>query len=295
MARTGGSDSNPNADPVAVLLGTAQDGGYPQPGCKAECCNDFPGGDDELYPACLAVCDPQTRSRWIIDCTPAFPRQVALLDRVVPGDSPGFLLSHAHIGHYAGLINLGNEIMGARSTPVYTLPRMKGFLDDNLPWSDLAQRGNIQILPMDPLRPLQLGENIRITPRLVPHRDEHSETACFQIDGPNSSLLWLPDIDNWRELNPPIEELLAGVDRAYLDGCFFDGGELPGRDLSAIAHPTIEESIERFAHLDEETRNKISFIHLNHTNPAIHPESDAARAVQQAGHFIARQGDRIEL
>lgn len=143
--------------------------------------------------------------------------------------------------------------------------------------------------------PFELDGGIRITPRLVPHRDEHSETACFQVDGPTSSLLWLPDIDSWEELSPDIEDLLDGVDRAFLDGSFFGPGELQGRDMSAIPHPLILDSVERFSSLGAEVRRKIFFIHLNHTNPAIQPDSEEFQLIEQAGYSVARQGDRIEL
>ena len=282
--------------PSAVILGTAQDGGYPQAGCRSPCCRGIEaGGAEALHPACLAICDPATGCRWMIDCTPAFPRQLALLDSIFPGDIPGFLLTHAHIGHYTGLTHLGSEVMGACEAEVFALPLMRNFLENNLPWSELVECGNITLRPAAAGEPIELGNDLRATPRLVPHRDEHSETACYRVDGPGRSILWLPDIDGWGEMTPSIEELIGEVDRAFLDGSFFSPGELPGRDMSSIAHPLIQESIELFSSLKEETRRKISFIHLNHSNPAIDPHSDAARAIALAGHSIALQGEQIEL
>lgn len=285
-----------NLQPSAVILGTAQDGGYPQAGCRAPCCRNLEASSaGPLHPSCLAICDPATNSRWMIDCTPAFPLQLALLDSICPGNNPDFLLTHAHIGHYTGLTHLGNEVMGARDVEVVVLPLMKDFLENNLPWSELLDNGNIVLRPAAAGEAIGLGKDLSVTPILVPHRDEHSETACYRVDGPECSILWLPDIDGWGEMTPPIEELIAEADRAFLDGSFFSPGELPGRDMGSIAHPLIQESIELFSGLDEDARRKISFIHLNHSNPAIDPRSDAARAVALAGHSIARQGDQIEL
>ena len=297
MDLMGGPASQPAVSrPSAVILGTAQDGGYPQAGCRSPCCRNLNAGSAEaLHPACLAICEPATGSRWMIDCTPHFPRQLTLLDSICPGDIPSFLLTHAHTGHYTGLTHLGNEVMGSCEVDVFVLPLMKSFLENNLPWSELADRGNIILRPAFEGEPIELGSGLRVTPRLVPHRDEHSETACYRVDGPGSSILWLPDIDGWEGMSPPIEELIGEVDRAFLDGSFFSPGELPGRVMSSISHPLIQESIELFSGLDEETRRKISFIHLNHSNPAIDPRGDAARAVRLAGHSIARQGHQIEL
>lgn len=283
--------------PSVVVLGTAQDGGYPQAGCKASCCRHSDSLElAPLHPCSLAVCDPETGGRWIIDCTPSFPLQLALLDRIFPGGAlPGFLLTHAHMGHYTGLIHLGREVMNAAGVEVYALARMKEHLENNLPWKELVEDGNIQLLPAGHGVELNLAPGLRVVPRLVPHRDEHSETACFQVDGPNRSVLWLPDVDAWDDMVPSIEELLCGVDIAFLDGSFFDSTELPGRDMNTIAHPCIENSIARFSKLPGAEREKIRFIHLNHSNPAIRPDSEAASRITQAGHSVARQGELIEL
>ena len=297
MAPTNGpGGSTPPDGPFAVILGTGQDGGYPQVGCKAACCSSPPPGSvSQLHPACIAICDPSTGSRWLIDCTPGFPGQLSMLERIAPGEAPGLILSHAHMGHYTGLVNLGNEVMATHRVPTYALPRMRSFLEANEPWKELTENENIELRAMAPGETFDLEGGVSVTPHLVPHRDENSETACFEVRGPRSSLLWLPDIDTWEGLQPGITELVGRVDRAYLDGTFFSPGELPGRDMSAISHPLILESIDLFSSLEEDTRRKISFIHLNHTNPAIHPESPEARTVEQAGHSIATEGDRIEL
>ena len=39
----------------------------------------------------------------------------------------GVFLTHAHIGHYTGLMNFGNEAMGTKELPVFCMPKMKSF------------------------------------------------------------------------------------------------------------------------------------------------------------------------
>ncbi len=117
----------------------------------------------------------------------------------------------------------------------------------------------------------------------------------FRVTGPSCSILYLPDIDKWTRWETDIEEVLQTVEVAYLDGTFFADGELPGRDMSRIPHPFIAESMERFAGLDATERSKVRFLHLNHTNPALDPESEATRAIEKAGHHVAEQGERVEL
>ena len=53
--------------------------------------------------------------------------------------------------------------------------------------------------------------------------------------------------------------------------------------------------MERFAKLPAAERAKVRFIHLNHTNPALVPGSDAQRAIESAGMRLAAQGERVPL
>jgi pyrroloquinoline quinone biosynthesis protein B len=129
----------------------------------------------------------------------------------------------------------------------------------------------------------------------VPHRDEYSETVGFIIEGPAHKALYLPDIDKWERWGTPVESVLAGVNRAWIDATFYADGEIPGRSLQEIPHPFVSETMQRFASLPEAERGKVHFIHLNHTNPAIVAGSEARRAIQAAGMAVAVEGERFEL
>ncbi len=284
--------------PYVVVLGVAQDGGFPQAGCQKLCCRDRHGGAVE-GPSCLAVVDPQTSQRWLFECTPEFPRQLARLNEICPVEDrlgiDGIFLTHAHIGHYAGLVHLGREVMGADNLPVHVMPRMKSYLQDNGPWSQLVKLKNIHLQELQSGQTVRLNERLSVTPILVPHRDEFSETVAYLIAGPERNVLFLPDIDKWERWETRIEDLIADVDVAYLDATFFDGAELPGRDMAQIPHPFVVESIKRFGALKVGDRNKIRFIHLNHTNPALNPSSKASGRVRAAGMAIAATSERVEL
>ena len=289
----------PEEGPFAIVLGTAQDGGYPQAGCKKDCCKGAWGDATKRRDvASLGIVDPSSGQRWFIECTPSFPRQVRRLDEAHPklaGKLDGILLTHAHIGHYAGLIHLGREVMGARGVPVHAMPRMEKFLRTQGPWSQLVGLKNIQLSPMRDGRAFALNKRLRVTPLLVPHRDEFSETVGFRIEGPQQKILWLPDIDKWEKWKTPLEKALKDVDVAYLDGTFFANGELPGRDMSKIPHPFIAETMRRLKDQPAAVRAKVRFIHLNHTNPAHNPKGAAAKAIHAAGMRVAEQGERVNL
>ena len=287
--------------PYVVVLGIAQDGGYPHAGCNRSCCQDaFANPARGRHVASLAIVDPESGERWIIDCTPDFRFQLKNLGRLQParkGRPPldGILLTHAHIGHYSGLVHLGREVMGTRNVPVFAMPRMAEFLRSQGPWSQLVSLGNIQLRPLKAEKPIALNERITVTPILVPHRDEFSETVGFQVQGPRRQVLFIPDIDKWERWDRQIEKMVVQSDRAYLDGTFFTTDELPGRDISEIPHPFIIESIRRFAVLPDGQREKIRFIHLNHTNPALQRGSAARKQVNRAGMAGARQGEKFPL
>ena len=53
--------------------------------------------------SCIAIVDPVSKQKWIIDATPDFPEQLRMLDSIQSSDLSGIFLTHAHIGHYTGL------------------------------------------------------------------------------------------------------------------------------------------------------------------------------------------------
>ena len=84
-----------------------------------------------------------------------------------PSDLTHILLTHAHIGHYTGLMYLGREVMGANSVPVYAMPRMEAFLRTNGPWSQLVYLHNIQLLELRQDSTIALSNALKVTPEMV--------------------------------------------------------------------------------------------------------------------------------
>ena len=290
---------NPRQSPYLVVLGIAQDGGAPQAGDKDE--RGWHDAARRRHVACLGLVDPVSGKRWLFDATPDFPEQLHALDDIAPvADRPslaGIFLTHAHIGHYTGLLQLGHEVLGARAVPVYAMARMAAFLRKNGPWSQLVRYENIDLRELRDGEPVPLAAHLTVTPFLVPHRQEFSEVVGFRIDGPERSALFLPDIDSWEEWDEAgthIEDVIASVDVAYLDGTFFANGEIPGRDMTGFPHPFLRHSIERLGALPARERAKVRFLHLNHTNPALW-DTPARREIEAAGFGIADEGERVEL
>lgn len=284
--------------PALVVLGTIQDAGSPQIGCKKECCAHLLSNPDpNRMVVSLGVMDSKGKS-YLFEATPDLPRQFELLRSIggqSDGNAPdGIFLTHAHIGHYTGLMYLGKEAMDAKKVPVYAMPRMSQFLNNNGPWELLVNRKNIDIQHIQDGEKITLDE-FSVTPIIVPHRDEYSETVGYRIEGPYKKVLFIPDIDKWTKWDQDIIAEVAKVDYAFLDATFFSGDEINNRDISQIPHPFVIESMEAFKALPASEKNKIHFIHFNHTNPIIDRNSKEAKQVLEAGFNIARFNDVIHL
>ena len=282
-----------------TILGVVQDAGRPHIACQRPCCAADNLPSDKQHVVSLGLSDQKHGRAYLIEATPDIAAQ---LDNYSKSVSPsefrlpdGVFLTHAHIGHYSGLMFFGREGLGARRIPVYTMPRMAEFLKTNGPWEQLVTLENIILRGLEDENEVILSPHLSITPILVPHRDEYSETVGFIIQGPAKKVLFIPDINKWDVWDRSIIALLAEVDLAFLDGSFYDGNELPHRDMADIPHPFIVESMALFDPLPESERNKVHFIHLNHTNPLLDDESEAYNTVHSKGYKVAKQGDVFEL
>jgi len=281
------------AGPCVIVVGTAQDGGLPQLGCaEARCEGARTDPDQRRRVTSLRLSDPRTCARWLFDASPDIgdqlkPAPTKLVD--------GIFLTHAHIGHYLGLAQLGREVTGSSGIPVWAGARMREFLAHNGPWSQLVDTHAIELREMPLGSEVELAPDIHVSAMPVPHRDEFSETLAYVIRGPRRTLLYLPDIDKWERWELRLEDVLARVDIALLDGTFFADGELPGRSMAEIPHPFIVETIERLREAPAALRAKVVFTHLNHTNPACDAWSEARARIEAAGMRVAREGERIEL
>lgn len=288
--------------PYLIVLGTAQDAGSPQVNSPL----DHPARLDPTkrrLASSVGIVDPASGRRWLIEATPDFREQAWMLSRAEPeAESPirldGIFITHAHIGHYTGLMFLGHESMGASGVPTYVAPKMAEFLSTNGPWDQLVRYQNIELRSLGVARPVDLGSGVTVTAFLVPHRQEYSEVIGFRIDGPNHSVLFLPDIDSWDEwadMGVDVLELVRDVDRAYLDGTFYDDNEIPERDMSTFPHPRITESMDRLEPLPFEHRELVRFLHLNHTNPAQWEGTEARREIERRGFRVAERGEVFAL
>ena len=281
--------------PYIVVLGIAQDGGLPHAGCIKVCCEKlWITGENEKVSS-IGIVDPKTGQSWLIDATPDFASQLNILEDAHNTKLSGIFLTHAHIGHYVGLLQLGREVMGAKGMPVYAMPKMKTFLSNNSPWNQLLSIGNIKIQNLQDSKGVKLTSRMYIEPFLVPHRDEFSETVGYRIVSNDKSLVYIPDIDKWGKWDQDIFKVVLHTDYALLDGTFYSSNEIPHRDMSEIPHPFITETMKLFEDMNTKNREKIFFIHFNHSNPAISHSSSISNLIRSRRFNVAKEGLKFIL
>ncbi|HEY3174650.1 MAG TPA: MBL fold metallo-hydrolase [Candidatus Polarisedimenticolia bacterium] len=291
---------------VARVLGIAQDGGLPHLGCARECCvaaRRDPARAARVASLGLRVEPPGDGAPriFIIDATPDFRSQVdrALAPRTFADRPPGLpvdgiLLTHAHIGHYTGLMYLGRESMAATAVPVYATRRMGEFLSTNGPWKRLVKGKHIELRTIEPGRPFDLAPGLSAEPLRVPHREEESDVVGFLVKGPSRRLLYIPDVDDWSRWDRDIASLVASVEIAVLDATFYSPGELGLRSLEEVPHPLVPSTMDRLEPLVKKG-HRVIFIHLNHTNPALRRSSPEYLEIVRRGFEVAAEGLELPL
>ena len=285
---------NTNDQDYIQVLGIVQDAGFPHIGCEKECCLGVSPG--KYFVSCIGLVDKKSKKRYLFDATPDLHNQLRILESFPTSDNivDGIFLTHAHIGHYAGLMYLGREGLGGNEINVFALERMSNFLQNNGPWDQLVELKNISLNSLENLQPVNLSKDLKVIPIKVPHRDEYSETVGYKIVGKTKKVLFIPDIDKWSEWERDIIKEVKKVDYALIDGTFYNGGEL-NRDMSEIPHPSIEETISLFLNEPLNERNKIYFIHINHTNPILTNKNGIRDMVESLGFNIAERGLKFKL
>ena len=212
-----------------VLVGTAQDGGVPQAGCGCErCIAALSDPSKTLHPACCLVIGSDG-SLHLIEASRALPQQLGIAARslgvgntIVPDTVS---LTHAHLGHIDGLGQFGKEVMGSSGTSLFASKSVIDFIRKRGLISPFEANNVESSEPFSPSR--QCGFQFEFIP--VPHRDEFSDTHAIKIIGPSSSLLFLPDHDDWMGTldmagQSSIRDWLNSleVDFALIDGAFAD-------------------------------------------------------------------------
>ena len=277
---------------VVTLLGIAQDGGRPQPGCIRACCQGLTE-QDYRSPVSLGI-KTNNGTNLLIEATRDLGRQLRMIGNPTIDH---LFITHAHLGHVDGLGLFGRETMSARNIQLHCSPSMYSLIERTPAWNQLLLQN---VLEFGKFPRIEI-DDIKVEFIQVPHRAELSDMHAIILRGENKSLLFLPDHDTWDETLEAhscntIRDFLNkyDIDIALLDGTFWSGGELQGRDMSVVPHPTVEESLDRLG-CKESGDAEILFIHLNHTNPLYDTGSEAYNQFKESGWAIGEEGQRFMI
>jgi pyrroloquinoline quinone biosynthesis protein B len=275
---------------MAVILGIAQDGGVPHPNCYCETCNSFSAKNKQLSPSSIAVIDDTQLH--LIDITRDLNRQLRMIPKQM--EVSDIWLTHGHLGHIDGMGLFGKEAIDAKGIIVHASESMTELINNTPRWRSLIDFGTFIIHPFTSNKTIQTSEFLSITPIPVPHRNEWTDTHAFIIKGKEKSILYLPDHDTWEETleslgKETIFEWFESleVDIFFIDGTFWSSNEL--KRQNEVPHPPILETIQRLNNSNK--RFDVRFIHLNHSNPLLNPESKETKILQDSGYKICVEGE----
>jgi len=278
-----------------TVLGIAQDGGRPQAGCTLSCCQHL-SLEDERHPVSLSLVDKQGRNH-LFDISRALSYQLRFIEHQFPTN---VWITHAHFGHIDGLGLLGKETMGLNGIHLHASASFIDLIGQHPFWNTMVAEGTLLVHEYQGSQRYDVDGHTSVTPLSIPHRAELSDMHGFVIKS-HQSLLFLPDHDSWKATldhvgyaNPREWFQALNVDIVLIDGTFWDENELPLRDMKAIPHPTVIETLERLGPR-QDNDPELYFLHLNHTNPLHSINSEQASHVRSMGWGIAHEGMRINL
>jgi len=290
-----------------TILGTAQDAGIPQAGCSCKrCLNAHNHPNLRKYPVAIGIIGIDG-SKHLIEITKNLSEQLKIWGDEEKGNivyTPDTVtVTHLHLGHIEGIGQFGKPVMNLEDLPIYVSEKNKLVLEERNDIQLMIKEGNIKLISQKYNQEFQprIGCGFKLELIPIPHRSELGDTAAILIKGKKKNLLFMPDQDSWKDTLDTfsmnnIRELLTywKVDIAWIDGTFWNLKELPGRNLSEIPHPTIEESIQRLG-MKNKNDFEISFIHLNHSNPANEINSKERKMIESFGWGICQRNDIASL
>ena len=288
-----------------TILGTAQDGGIPQAGCSCERCKEA-HKDLELrkYPVSLGILGADG-SKHIVEVTKNLCEQLMIW---TPDANELFIpetvsITHLHLGHVEGIGQFGKPVMALKEVDIFLSRDNKNIFDGRSDIELMIKENNIKTHSKDFYQSFEpkegCGFSLQFIP--IPHRSELGDTAAIIIKGNEKNILFMPDQDSWEETlehysKENIRDFLKmfDINEALIDGTFWSMEELPGRNISEIPHPTIQESLQLLGRKMEDDP-RISFLHLNHSNPVNDIGSKQRKLVEENGWKISEIGDVLKL
>lgn len=264
------------------ILGNVQDAGVPHLECSCDVCEaarEDPRKQKRVASVLLKENSEKDSVRYLIDATPDVRYQIK-------GDYlDGVFISHGQLGHITGLLDFGEEGCDKNSLPVYVTDKTRDFIERNDPYRLLIDRNNIELNDFNDNETLDL-QGAEIEAREAEHSRLNTDTTSFMIKGPEKKLFYMSDIHAWTD---DTLKSVREADIAIVDGTFWNEEEIDRYE--EVPHPVMKETM----HKTEEWDTEIYFTHLNHTNPALRPESEERKELEERGFGVVEEGQEFEI
>jgi pyrroloquinoline quinone biosynthesis protein B len=305
---------------LAVVLGAAAGGGFPQWNSNAPACRRARSGDCAALPrtqASLAVSGDG--DRWyLLNASPDLGRQIEQTPVLHPREglrsSPiaGVVLTGGDVDAIAGLLTLRER----QPLIIYSSARIKSVLDANPIFNVLAP-------DMVERRMVTVGDRVRLkdpvgrdsgldiemfpVPGKVPLYLEGSDGAPPIVEGEDTVGLLVSDgkvrlyfIPGCARMTDALAARLSGADIVFFDGTLWADDEMiaagigtkTGQRMGHMSLSGPNGTIEAFKPVD--VKRKVT-IHINNSNPVLLDDSPERAMLEAAGWEVAFDGMEIRI
>ena len=295
---------------IAVVLGSAAGGGFPQWNCCCPVCRLAWAGDPRVKPRTQAsIAVSADGERWLlINASPDLRAQISATPVLHPKadrrDSPiaAVILTGAEIDQTTGLLTLRER----QPFRLLATAATHGFVAGNPMFSalqpDLVPR--LTIVPGECFAPLPgIEAELFSVPGKVPlylegdrSKDEADVNVGVELRAGTARLVYVPGA---AAVPAPIQDRLARADIVLFDGTLY-------RDDEMILTGTGEKTGRRMGHMPIDgpdgtlvtlagLSGRRLFIHINNTNPILIDGSPERAHVTAAGWEVAEDGMEIAL
>lgn len=295
---------------IAVVLGSAAGGGFPQWNCCCPVCRLAWAGDPRVKPRTQAsIAVSADGERWLlINASPDLRAQISATPVLHPKadrrDSPiaAVILTGAEIDQTTGLLTLRER----QPFRLLATAATHGFVAGNPMFSalqpDLVPR--LTIVPGECFAPLPgIEAELFSVPGKVPlylegdhSKNEADVNVGVELRAGTARLVYVPSA---AAVPAPIQDRLARADIVLFDGTLYRDdemiltgtGEKTGRRMG---HMPIDGADGSLAALSGLGKRRV-YIHINNTNPILVEGSVERRKVEAAGWDVAADGMEIRL
>jgi pyrroloquinoline quinone biosynthesis protein B len=294
---------------IAVVLGSAAGGGFPQWNCRCPVCSLAWAGDPRVKPRSQAsIAVSANGAQWVlINASPDLRAQIAATPVLHPRgglrDSPiaAVILTGGEIDQVAGLLTLRER----QSFRLFATAATHAFVAANPMFGALAPEvvSRRAVVPGERFAPVTgIEAELFTVPGKVPLYLEASEASeatanvGVELRAGDARLAFVPGAAG---VPPPVKDRLASANVVLFDGTLYHDdemlrsgtGEKSGRRMG---HMPIDGSDGTLAALEGLSGRRL-FIHINNTNPILIEDSPERARVKQAGWDVAEDGMEIKL